>query len=130
MPQARPSWIPPARYKGPDIGDLVFAQNIAPRRHLAILALLDRGDEARPVVRKCAQVRRDRAGVDHIWAMAVRAILGISSFAQIDLCLIAAGLLCGNRHRHLRDSSRREGGEMRRRPLGYSLRHLRAAISS
>src|SRR5260370_29075926 len=130
MPQARLSWIPPARYKGPDIGDLFFAQNTAPRRHLAIFALLDRADEARPVVRECAQVRRDRAGVDHIGAMAVRAILRIGSLAQINLCLITAGLLCSNRHRHLRDSSRRDGGAMRRRPLGYSLRHVRAALSS
>src|SRR5260370_7746609 len=89
MPQSRPSWSPPARYKGPDVGDLLFAQDVAPRRHLAILTLLHRGDKARTVVRKRAQVGRDGACVDHVGAMAVRAIPRIGDFALVDLRRIA-----------------------------------------
>src|SRR5207244_12755551 len=48
--RAAASWLSLARHIGPERIDLVIAQKVAPRRHLVVLAELDRADEARLVV--------------------------------------------------------------------------------
>src|SRR5258705_11874060 len=114
MSRARSSWISPARHIGPKTGDLLVAQEVAPRRHLAVLAQLHRGEEALPVVRKPAQVGRDRAGVDHVEAVAVRAFLGKGCLALVNLRLICASIRWrrGGRRRRLRAGRYRGGGEV------------------
>src|SRR3984893_18962368 len=131
MPRARSSWISPARKIGPQIRDLIVAQEVAPRRHLAVLAQLHRGGEAFLVVRELAQIGRDGAGIDHVGAVAMRAFLSECTLALVDLrltgvsTLLRAGGMCRQRGcRH------RDGGKMRRRPFRTSLDHTRAPIEA
>src|ERR1700694_6191140 len=93
MPKARSSLIAPARHIGPQGRYLIVAQKVAPGRHLAVLAQLHRGEEALFVVWKLAQIGRDRAGIDHVGAVAVRAALSEGRLALVDLRLIGFSIL-------------------------------------
>src|SRR6266700_2724217 len=127
MPPVTSSWISPARHIGPQMRYLIVAQEVAPRRHLAVLAQLHRGEEAFLVIRKLAQIGRDRAGIDHVGAVAVRAFLSEDRLALVDLRVISASILlrAGGMYRQ-RGCRHRDGGEMRsRRPSKTSLDHSR-----
>src|SRR6185312_9451476 len=85
---ARFSWFPLARYVGPKRGDLIIVQDPAPGRHLAVLARFHGVEKSRLVVRKLAQVGRDRAGVEQPRTVTMRAMCRVACLALVDQRLI------------------------------------------
>src|SRR4051812_23544672 len=70
--------LPAAAHIGPQAGDILVTELVAPGRHGAALAVEHRTLEALEVVLgKFAQVEAQRAGIDHVASVAGRAQLAI-----------------------------------------------------
>ena len=61
-----------------DLVDLLPLQQIAPLRHAAVLALIDRcANRVLSLSRELAQVKSDNTGIDHVEAVAMRAMMHV-----------------------------------------------------